>query len=163
LLQEKEILTALHYFARRCQWPSPHEILEQAGKEVGETDQATKLTNQALNAVRLFGTNSLAARDNLPAITWSALQEWGGWPAWAGLTDDRVDRARYQLKVIIERHLKTGQRGLQLNESTPEGTNTLTSEQKRVERLKRDELANDPDKRKELRDLADRLAKEFGL
>jgi riboflavin biosynthesis pyrimidine reductase len=74
-----------------------------------------------------------------------------------------MDRARGQVRVIIERYLKTPQTKPLLNESTPSGTNTLTEEEKRTERLKRDEMASDPERRKELIDLADRLAKEFGL
>jgi hypothetical protein len=140
------------------------EILEQAGKgQASNADKATELTNMAVQGIRLYGKDAAKARENLPAFSWAAVQEWGGWSAWSDLSDERMDRARGQVRVIIERYLKTPQTKPLLNESTPSGTNTLTEEEKRTERLKRDEMASDPERRKELIDLADRLAKEFGL
>lgn len=134
-----------------------------AGKVTGDNDLATKLTNEAINGIRSYGLNSLKARDNLPAVTWNSLAEWGGWHSWAALTDERMDRARYQLKSIIERHLKTAQTGSQAIESGVDKAITLTEEQKRAEALKRDELHSDPEKRKELANLAQDLAKDFGF
>jgi len=116
-----------------------------------------------VQGIRLFGKNSAKAREGLPAYSWAAVQEWGGWSSWADLDDQRLDRARSQVRVIIERYLKTSQRDSLMIESGPVGTNTLNEEEKRAERLKRDEMTLDPEKRKELANLAQELAKDFGF
>lgn len=156
-------MQALHHFARRCHWPSPHEILEIAGQgEANSADKASELVNKAVQGIRLYGKDSIKARESLPVLAWTAVQEWGGWTTWADLDDQRLDRARGQVRLIIERYLKTGQRDSQLIESTHQATMTRTEEEKRTEALNRDELHNDPEKRQELAELASRLAKEHG-
>jgi len=157
-------MTALHHFAKRCQWPSPHEILEQVGKgQTSVVDKATELTNLAVAGVRKFGRDAAKARESLPTLAWYAIQEWGGWTAWADLTDERMDIARSRVRNIIERHLKTGQTAPPAIESGVVDTNTLDKEKKQTEAIKRNELHDDPEKRKELANLADTLAKNFGF
>lgn len=163
-LKEEDLLKALHHFARRCQWPSPHQILEQAGQgQASSADKATELVNLAVQGIRRYGKDATKARENLPAFAWTAVQEWGGWTAWADLDDQRLDRARGQVRVIIERYLKTGQRASPMIESGVSDTNTLDEEKKRREAIKRDELHSDPEKRKELANLAQNLAASFGF
>lgn len=118
--------------------------------------------NKAVQGIRLYGKDSIKARESLPVLAWTAVQEWGGWTPWADLDDQRLDRARGQVRLIIERYLKTGQIDSQLIESTTQATMTRTEEEKRTEALNRDEIHNDPEKRQQLAELASRLAKEHG-
>lgn len=156
-------MQALHHFARRCRWPSPMEILDVAGQgETSGADKATELVNKAIQGIRLYGKNALKAKENLPVYAWTAVQEWGGWTAWSDLDDQRLDRARGAVRLIIERYLKTAQTATQLIENDSQAMMTRTDEEKRTEALKRDETHNDPQKRQEIANLASELAKKHG-
>lgn len=130
--------------------------------ESSDADRATQLVNEAVQGIRRFGKNAVAAREGLPVLAWTAVQEWGGWALWADLDDQRLDRARSGVRAIIQRYLKTGQTASQLIEDGAQATMTRTEEQKRTEALKRDEIHNDPEKRKELAELASQLAQKHG-
>lgn len=159
-LNEAEVVKAIEHYAERNELPSVAQIRDKCG--VSQNDKAEELVAAAVRGIQEYGLDSLKAKQNLPAISIMAIEEWGGWYLWASLTEDRLEYAKKNLKTIIAKLLKTNAI------PAPEifalvDSITISELDKKQKAAEREAIFKDEKKIEEIKNTAVELAKKYGF
>lgn len=156
------MLKVIELYAEDNRLPSVKEIREGCGQgRLTNQDKALELLNCAVQGIGQYGLNAKLAKEKLPAMAYLAVLEWGGWYAWASLTDERLDHAKRPLRAIIERMLRTGE----VEAMAPSLVDGATMDEliKAEEAKKRNAMYSNPETVEQIKKTADELALKFGF